>query len=193
MPLRVIRLPPRHGLESPCHLARAFQPVGLGRAVRSARRPPSVVRPLPSDFCAFCASSRPILRHPPSVIPPSDSSASCAFSRLKCVVLMPPLPDLVLQETIRGLKRPEIPSYFAPFALLRGHPSSVRLRRLSLISRFQLFDPSSILLLSLCTSSVGSVTQSSFRLLRLLRVFAANPSSFVRHTPSALRSLRSLL
>ena len=32
---------PRHGLESPCHVARAFQPVGLGRAVRSAFRHPS--------------------------------------------------------------------------------------------------------------------------------------------------------
>ena len=30
---------PRHGLESPCHVARAFQPVGLGRAVRSVLRP----------------------------------------------------------------------------------------------------------------------------------------------------------
>ena len=29
---------PRHGLESPCHVARAFQPVGLGRAVPSALR-----------------------------------------------------------------------------------------------------------------------------------------------------------
>ena len=34
-------LSPRHGLESPCHVARAFQPVGLGRAVRSVLRPPS--------------------------------------------------------------------------------------------------------------------------------------------------------
>jgi hypothetical protein len=39
---------------------------------------------------------------------------------------MPALPDLVLQETIRGLKRPEIPSYFAPFALLRGQSSALR-------------------------------------------------------------------
>ncbi len=39
---------------------------------------------------------------------------------------MPPLPDLVLHETIRGLKRAEIPSYFAPFALLCGQPSVLR-------------------------------------------------------------------
>ena len=94
-------LSPRHGLESPCHVPRAFQPVGLGRAVRSVLRPPSVfrrqpshpilasfaplggqpsaVRPqssavsrqpsaVPSDSCAFCASLRPTLRCPSSVL-----------------------------------------------------------------------------------------------------------------------------
>ena len=83
---------PRHGLESPCHVARAFQPVGLGRAVRSALRqllrppispfppvknpsvcsvgPPSAFCPLssavPSDSCALCASLRSTLGHPPT-------------------------------------------------------------------------------------------------------------------------------
>ena len=48
---------PRHGLESPCHVARAFQPVGLGRPVRSAiRRPSSALRSLLSKIlpCVPC-------------------------------------------------------------------------------------------------------------------------------------------
>ena len=48
---------PRHGLESPCHVARAFQPVGLGRAVRSAVRCPPILAP----FALLCGQ--------PSVVP----------------------------------------------------------------------------------------------------------------------------
>ena len=59
---------PRHGLESPCHVARAFQPVGLGRAVRP---PPSALRPPPSAF-------RPpssVLRPPPRPQPLNPETA----------------------------------------------------------------------------------------------------------------------
>ena len=66
-------------------LARAFQPVGLGWAnpPPSARRQPSVVRPLPSDFCALCASLRPILcppllRPPITPFPPVKNPSVCS-------------------------------------------------------------------------------------------------------------------
>ena len=62
---------PRHGLESPCHVARAFQPVGLGRAVRSVRRRPPSVLSDPScqkSFRVFRVFRGPTLRPLPSVL-----------------------------------------------------------------------------------------------------------------------------
>jgi len=56
---------PRHGLESPCHVARAFQPVGLGRAVRSAVRSPSSALRRPSS-----------VRRPP--FPPVKNPSVCS-------------------------------------------------------------------------------------------------------------------
>ena len=160
--------------------ARGF---GTGRTLR----PPSALR-RPSAAIRLLRLLRLFAANPP----PSVLRRPIRFLRLlRFFAANPPLS--VLSRPPSVFRRQPSHPILASFALLCGHPSAVRLRRLSLISRFQLFDPSSILLLSLCTSSVGSVTQSSFRLLRLLRVFAANPSSFVRHTPSALRSLCSLL
>ena len=49
---------PRHGLESPCHAARAFQPVGLGRAVLSA------LRQLPDRVRSY---TRPAIRGRPDM------------------------------------------------------------------------------------------------------------------------------
>ena len=56
---------PRHGLESPCHVARAFQPVGFGRAVRSAVRSPSSALRRPSS-----------VRRPP--FPPVKNPSVCS-------------------------------------------------------------------------------------------------------------------
>ena len=56
---------PRHGLESPCHVARAFQPVGLGRTVRSAVRSPSSALRRPSS-----------VRRPP--FPPVKNPSVCS-------------------------------------------------------------------------------------------------------------------
>ena len=110
---------PRHGLESPCHVARAFQPVRLGRAVRSVRPRSSAVRP-PSDFCDFCAFLRPTLRRPSSAV-----SRPIRFLRLlRFFAANPPLAVFSRRPSV--VRRPSSHPILAPFAPLGGQPSAVR-------------------------------------------------------------------
>ena len=126
-------------------VARAFQPVGLGRAVRSARRPSSavshpfsVLRPLRSllseilpcvpsiPWAAQRVTLRPAIRGRPDMgwknPPPSDHSVpSCqkffrVFRVFRGPTLRPPPSCICL---------PVIHPILAPFAPLRGQPSAL--------------------------------------------------------------------
>ena len=130
---------PRHGLESPCHVARAFQPVGLGRAVRSALCPRPLLRPPPSPFppvknpsvCSVCSVGQPsssAVCRPPSgtglISFPSSfvsylapvTHSGCAFGPQRCLRLRAAcLRRACLTE---AQKRPPW------FRLVRGHEGS---------------------------------------------------------------------
>ena len=84
---------PRHGLESPCHVARAFQPVGLGRALRPL--PPSASPPsdlsVPScqkSFRVFRVFRGPTLRCPFSVVRRPSSAVSRPIRFLRVLRLL---------------------------------------------------------------------------------------------------------
>jgi len=82
------RPPPRHGLESPCHAARAFKPVGFGRAVLSALRPPSAIL------------------HPPSEL--SVPSCQKSFRVFRGPILCPSSVRRTLPDRVRSYTRPAI-------------------------------------------------------------------------------------
>ena len=169
-------------------VARAFQPVGLGRAVRSARRPSSavshpfsVLRPLRSllseilpcvpsiPWAAQRVTLRPAIRGRPDMgwknPPPSDHSVpSCqkffrVFRVFRGPTLRPPPSCICL---------PVIHPILAPFAPLRGQPSALCPRQL-LRPPFTPFPP--VKNPSVC--SVYSVGQPS----ALRRPASAFPSS----------------
>ena len=77
---------PRHGLESPCHVARAFQPVGLGRA-----RPSSVLRPPilpPLAPLAFFRGQPSVIRPQPLALRLSPvSSLPSARCQIACAAI----------------------------------------------------------------------------------------------------------